>query len=96
MPDIPTHPVQTNYVARIGGKKCRVPQTVTLAAYEVYSALYGPQEALIDDEGRGCRGGFDVLSELVPFLYARAFPREEWRKRVDEATNGMVLRPDDG
>lgn len=95
MSDIPTHPVQTrNHVAYQTGKPIRIPQVVTLAAYEVYCELYGPQEAMIDDEGRGCRGGFDVTSEMIPFLYARAFPRKEWRTRVDEATRGMVLKPD--
>lgn len=62
-----------------------VPQAVTMAAYEVYSAVYGPQEAMITD---GCRGGFSQ-GELIAFLYARAFPKTEWRARVDEAFAGM-------
>ena len=59
------------------------------AAYEVYAHVYGEQAALLD-LGRGCRGGFST-GELVAFLYARAFPREEWRTRVDEAVEGMNL-----
>lgn len=35
-----------------------------------------------------CRGGFGI-SELVAFLYARSFPKEEWHKRVQEAFTGM-------
>ncbi|MHB8953541.1 MAG: hypothetical protein ACYC4U_11275 [Pirellulaceae bacterium] len=56
-----------------------------MAAYEVYCALFGPQEALITGH---CRGGFGV-NELVVFLYARSFPRKEWRARFDEAIEGM-------
>jgi len=63
------------------------PQVVTLRAYEVYSAVFSPQPALITD---GCRGGFSV-GELVAFLYAHSFPPAEWRARVDEAFKGMRL-----
>lgn len=80
-PKIPVHPVQTS---RQGNAEC--PQLVTLRAYEVYCALYGPQQAMITG---GCRGGFSA-GELIAFLYARGFPREEWRARVDEAFRGMV------
>lgn len=66
-----------------------VPEPVYMAAYEVHSAIYGPQEAMIDLE-KGCRGGF-CAGELAAFLYARAFPRQEWRARVDEAFRGMRL-----
>jgi hypothetical protein len=36
----------------------------------------------------GCRGGFGA-GELIAFLYARSFPKDEWRKRFDEALKGM-------
>lgn len=81
MADIATHPVQTSCCHR--GGVC--PQSVTLAAYEVYSHVYGPQQAMIEG---GCRGGFSE-GELIAFLYAKPFPRAEWRTRVDEAFNGM-------
>lgn len=81
MANVPVHPVQTN---PRGG---HAPQVVTLRAYEVYEALYGEQKALIEGE---CRGGFG-LGELAAFLYARSFPRSEWRQRFDEAMNGMCL-----
>lgn len=68
----------------------RVAESVYMRAYEVYSEVYGAQEAMIDLEGRNCRGGFGV-GELVAFLYAHSFPREEWRKRVDEAFAGAEL-----
>lgn len=82
------HPVQLTGLGNYSGK---IPEVVALRAYEVYAKKYGPQEALIDLEGRGCRGGFGV-EELIAFLYARSFPKEEWSARVDEAFNGMDLR----
>jgi hypothetical protein len=71
------HPVQTHDARTLG----QLPTEVTLRAYEVYCHVYGPQEAMVTG---GCRGGFG-LGELIGFLYARSFPKEEWRRRVDEA-----------
>lgn len=76
------HPVQT--VDRKGG---RLSSDVTLRAYEVYSHVYAPQPAMIDLKGRNCRGGFST-SEIIAFLYARSFPKQEWSDRVDEAMRG--------
>ena len=84
MSDIKTHPVQTECCHR-GGV---APQTVTMAAYEVYCHVYGPQTALIEGS---CRGGFGV-GELIALLYARSFPKDQWRARVDEGLRGMRLR----
>jgi hypothetical protein len=83
--NVPVHPVQRGY--GLPREKAQAPQVVTLRAYEVYSHVYGPQEALIQE---GCRGGFGV-SELIAFLYARSFPQSEWRMRVDEALTGLRL-----
>ena len=57
---------------------------VHMAAYEVYSHVYKPQQDLTEGN---CRGGF-CLGELVAFLYARSFPKSEWRERVKEAFEG--------
>lgn len=78
---VATHPV----LFSVRASQPRVPQVVTLRAYEVYRKLYGEQEALVTGD---CRGGFGV-NELVAFLYAYPFPTEEWRQRVDEALTGM-------
>ena len=78
-----THPVQVKFHASEGRAQC--PTAVTLAAYEVYSHVYRPQPAMVTD---GCRGGFGA-GELIAFLYARSFPKSEWRMRVDEALMGM-------
>ena len=86
MTPVDTHPVQIPLGKRVGHGAC-APQAVTMAAYEVYTELYGEQAALVTG---GCRGGFSV-GELVAFLYARPFPRSEWRDRVSEAINGMRL-----
>lgn len=78
------HPVQ---VARYGaGAKAN--SKVTLRAYEVYCEVHGPQPALVDLNGRNCRGGFSA-GELIAFLYAYPFPKAEWSARVDEAFRGM-------
>ena len=76
-------PVQTVRVP--SRKQGRIPEAMHLRAYEVYSEVYAPQEALIEGS---CRGGFAV-SELLAFLYAYPFPKEEWRQRVDEAFGGI-------
>lgn len=82
--DPPVHPVQTECCHR--GGQC--PQVVTMAAYEVYTHVYGAQPAMVEGD---CRGGFGI-GELIAFLYARSFPKAEWRARVDEAFAGMRLR----
>jgi hypothetical protein len=67
----------------------QIPGAVYLAAYEVYCHLWGPQEAMVD-HARGCRGGF-TAGEIVAMLYARAFPKAEWRTRFEEALKGATL-----
>ena len=81
MSETKVHPIQTECCHR-GGE---APTAVTLRAYEVYREVFGAQEAMITG---GCRGGFGI-GELVAFLYARSFPKEEWTMRVDEAFKGF-------
>lgn len=81
------HPIRTHDVTRRG--MAVMPSEVTLRAYEVYCHVFIPQPAMVDLAGRGCRGGFGV-GELVAFLYAHSFPKEEWSKRVDEALKRPV------
>lgn len=78
------HPVQTHQQRRPEPAVC--PQSVTMRAYEVYCHVYGPQEAMVTGT---CRGGFST-GELIAFLYAHTFPKEEWRNRVDEAFHGAM------
>ena len=81
MTEIEVHPVQT-----ADHKGRQAPQVVTMRAYEVYCHVYSPQEALVTG---GCRGGFSA-GELIAYLYAYPFPREQWSSRVTEAYHGMV------
>ena len=64
-----------------------IAEPVYMAAYEVYAHVHGPQQAMIDFD-KGCRGGFSS-SEIIAFLYARSFPKAEWRERADQAFEGM-------
>ncbi len=66
---------------RRGDERRVIPVEVHMRAYEVYVELYGEQKALVTGE---CRGGFGT-TELIAFLYARSFPKEEWRSRFEEA-----------
>lgn len=77
-----THPVQLHPHPH---ERAAAPTCVTLRAYEVYCELYGPQVAMVTGD---CRGGFSA-GELISFLYAHSFPRAEWKRRVDEALDGM-------
>ncbi len=79
---VETHPVQVHRFQR-GRAKC--PTVVTMKAYEVYCHVWAPQEALVTG---GCRGGFGI-GELVAFLYAASFPKDEWKDRFHEACDGM-------
>lgn len=79
---IEVHPVQTKNRA---GFQAKAPRIVTMRAYEVYCHIYRPQEALVTGD---CRGGFSA-GELIAFLYAHSFPKEEWAQRADEAIKGM-------
>lgn len=80
-----THPVQK--LSRFDPEPGRAPVAVTMRAYEVYCELFGPQPALVTG---ACRGGFGTR-ELVAFLYARSFPKAEWRERFDEGIRGLHL-----
>ena len=82
--EIKTHPVQIKRRA-YDNLRGSIRTEVSMAAYEVYSHVYGAQEELITG---GCRGGFST-GELIAFLYAKGFPKSEWPQRVDEAFEGM-------
>ena len=67
-------------------KAGRLREAVARKAYEVYTALWPGQTYDLLHE----RGGFGT-GEVIAFLYARTFPRAEWRDRVNEAIEGTVL-----
>jgi hypothetical protein len=70
------------------GRRSNIPESVALRAYEVYCHIYGAQPEMVEN---GCCGGFGA-GELLAYLYARSFPKEEWRQRTDEA----LRCPEDG
>ena len=80
---VKTYPVQRKNTPPCCISRCPAP--IVEAAYEVYCEVFGAQSAMMTGE---CRGGFGV-GELIAFLYARSFPKNEWSKRVDEALTGM-------
>lgn len=75
-------PVQTRQPIHSGAQ---VNRAVYMAAYEVYCHIFRPQEALITGN---CRGGLSA-GEIIAYLYARSFPRAEWKQRMDEAFKNM-------
>ena len=79
--EIKLHPVQGTSTHQV----TQLRTEVTLRAYEVYCHVHGKQEAMVTG---GCRGGFST-GEIIAFLYAHSFPKEEWSKRVYEAFVGM-------
>ena len=75
-------PVQIRQPIHSGAK---VNESVYMATYEVYSHVYGPQVEMIQGN---CRGGFSA-GEIIAFLYARSFPKEQWLLKVEEAWKDM-------
>lgn len=64
--------------APVQGFSAGIPWSMHLRAYDAYSKKWSPQPALIDLEGRGCRGGFSVgeLDEFIP----------GWREELSDLT----------
>jgi hypothetical protein len=75
MPEAATSITQQK-MAPVQGYPGGIPWAIHLEAYEVYCKRWGPQPALIDLEGRNCRGGFST-GELDDFIPG-------WRDRVSE------------
>lgn len=64
--------------APVQGLTGGIPWALHLEAYDAYCTKYGAQPALIDLEGKNCRGGFGV-EELDMFIPG-------WRDKVSEIT----------
>lgn len=63
-------------IAPVQGWPQGIPWSLHLEAYAAYCQRWDAQEALIDLEGRNCRGGFAV-NELDQFIPG-------WREKVSE------------
>ena len=68
--------MSTEKIAPVQGYVQGIPWSVHLEAYNEYVKRYGRQEAMVDLEGRNCRGGFSV-EELDMFIPG-------WRDKVSE------------
>ncbi len=70
--------------APVQGYQGGIPWPIHLESYDAYCKRYGPQIALIDLKGRGCRGGFgdSELDEFIPGWRARVSPITEMQQRV--------------
>ena len=75
--------VPAEKIAPVQGYTPGIPWSMHLEAYDVYCKRYGKQPALIDLEGRNCRGGFGT-NELDMFIPG-------WRDRLSEF-NAMKAR----
>lgn len=71
--------------APVQGYAPGIPWALHLEAYAAYCKKWSPQPALIDLDGRNCRGGFavDELDEFVP----------GWRERADGVLVGVPRKP---
>lgn len=67
---------QPEKIAPVQGYTPGIPWSLHLEAYDAYCKRWSPQPALIDLEGRHCRGGFHT-QELDDFIPG-------WRDRVSE------------
>lgn len=78
MTDVLLPPLPERKMAPVQGWPQGIPWSLHLEAYAAYCKKWGPQPALIDLEGRNCRGGFGTgeLDEFIP----------GWRERVSEIT----------
>lgn len=63
-------------IAPVQGYADGIPWSMHLRAYDAYCKKWSPQPAMIDLEGRNCRGGFGVkeLDEFIP----------GWREELSE------------
>jgi hypothetical protein len=77
-------------IAPVQGYAAGIPWSLHLEAYDAYSKKWAPQPAMIDLEGRNCRGGFDVteLDEFIPGWRDRASEIGRLRARVAELEAG--------
>ncbi len=71
-------------IAPVQGYASGIPWSMHLRAYDVYCKKFGPQKALIDLEGRNCRGGFGT-NELDDFIPG-------WREELSELNNVIAER----
>lgn len=80
-------------IAPVQGYSAGIPWSMHLRAYDAYCKKYGPQKALIDLEGRGCRGGFGVgeLDMFIPGWREELSKLHQLRRCVADLANAAEL-----
>lgn len=71
-------------IAPVQGYSAGIPWSLHLEAYDAYCKKWSPQPALIDWNGRGCRGGFSTgeLDDFIPGWRERVGAIAELKRRV--------------
>ena len=89
------HRVQKEKIAPVQGWPQGVPWSLHLEAYAAYCKKWSPQPALIDLEGRNCRGGFgtEELDIFIPGWRERVSEITTLKKRVAELESGLAEAP---
>jgi hypothetical protein len=79
--------------APVQGFSAGIPWDMHLRAYDVYCAEWGKQDAMIDLEGKNCRGGFSIreLDKWIPGWREELDERKALAARIEELE--QVLRP---
>lgn len=83
-------------IAPVQGYSAGIPWSMHLRAYDAYCKKHGPQKALIDLEGRGCRGGFGVgeLDMFIPGWRDELSELHRLRRRVVDLESENAAAPD--
>jgi predicted nucleic acid-binding Zn-ribbon protein len=77
--------VEKERIAPVQGYKPGIPWSMHLRAYAAYCNQHGEQKALLDLDGKNCRGGFHVeeLDEFIPSWREELTEAYHLRKRVE-------------
>lgn len=80
-----TIPLPERKMAPVQGWPAGIPWSLHLEAYAAYCKKRSPQPALIDLEGRNCRGGFGTneLDEFIPGWRERSSEIAQLRSELD-------------
>ena len=85
-------------IAPVQGYTPGIPWSMHLEAYDVYRNRCGAQPALIDLDGRNCRGGFSVreLDEFIPGWRDRLSELVKLREEVTRLRSGLASQQPQG
>ena len=85
-------------IAPVQGYTPGIPWSMHLEAYDVYRNRWGAQPALIDLDGRNCRGGFSVreLDEFIPGWRDRLSELVKLREEVTRLRSGLAAQQPQG